>query len=405
MATIAPLLAQIAGLPAKDKPTAYRDLTAALFTPNSPHLAAIPANVDSLLNDLVSDGGPGLVVARPVANDLVAAMVDATTVDTSTKRRLYEIVIDRLTPRLVSFEDPVALAREKLSAILEDEEEWTEAARMLMNIPMDTGHRQVTDEYKLRIYIHIVRLLLEDEDSVTAETYLNRAGFLIGPDHDPVLQLTYKMCHGRILDAKRKFLEASQKYLELSYAPQLHPDEKNLVLQKAVTCTVLAEAGPHRSRLLAQLYKDDRVHKLPQVFVSMVEKMYLGRILRAHEVSDFSETLAGHHLAKLADGSTVLDRAVIQHNLLSASRIYANISLAELGRLLGVDAAQAETTAARMITERRLLGHLDQIDGFLYFQTQGVLSSWDARVAALCGQVDDVVAAIQKRAAVPAATA
>jgi hypothetical protein len=35
-------------------------------------------------------------------------------------------------------------------------------------------------------------------------------------------------------------------------------------------------------------------------------------------------------------GSTILDRAVIEHNLLSASKLYNNISFEELGALLTI---------------------------------------------------------------------
>ena len=35
-------------------------------------------------------------------------------------------------------------------------------------------------------------------------------------------------------------------------------------------------------------------------------------------------------------GSSILDRAVIEHNILSASKLYNNITLDELGTLLGI---------------------------------------------------------------------
>ena len=38
----------------------------------------------------------------------------------------------------------------------------------------------------------------------------------------------------------------------------------------------------------------------------------------------------------LLSGSTILDRAVIEHNLLSASKLYNNISFEELGSLLEI---------------------------------------------------------------------
>lgn len=37
-------------------------------------------------------------------------------------------------------------------------------------------------------------------------------------------------------------------------------------------------------------------------------------------------------------GSTILDRAIIEHNLLSASKMYNNISFQELGSLLEITA-------------------------------------------------------------------
>lgn len=49
-------------------------------------------------------------------------------------------------------------------------------------------------------------------------------------------------------------------------------------LNNAITCTILAAAGPQRSRMLSQLYKDERSAKLP-VF-PFLEKVYLERILR-----------------------------------------------------------------------------------------------------------------------------
>ncbi|KAI9189392.1 hypothetical protein H9P43_000825 [Blastocladiella emersonii ATCC 22665] len=400
MSTIGASLAQIASPAVKDKAAAYRELTATVFAGVGTNPAAFLANLNDLLAALLLES-TGLVVARPAVADIMERATGLpVTVPEETRHGVFTALIAHLEPRAVSFEEQVSVAREKLAEIQEANEDWSDAARTLMGIKLESGHRVVSDEYKLKIYLHIVRLLLEDDDTVTADTMLKRAGTLIGPEHDPVLQLTYKMCHARILDSQRRFIEACAKYVELSYAAQIHPDEKNQLLEKAVTCAVLAGAGPQRSRMLASLYKDERVQKLPHVYWSVLEKMHLGRILRIHEVTDFVKLLSGHHLAKLADGATVLDRAVIQHNLLSASLIYANISFAELGRLLGITAAEAERTAARMIGELRLQGRVDQIDQVVYFQTSGVMASWDARVAAMCTRIDDLAGALTAQAAV-----
>ncbi len=44
-------------------------------------------------------------------------------------------------------------------------------------------------------------------------------------------------------------------------------------------------------------------------------------------------------------GSTILDRAVIEHNILSASKLYVNISFEELGRLLAIPPVKVRAVA------------------------------------------------------------
>lgn len=63
---------------------------------------------------------------------------------------------------------------------------------------------------------------------------------------------------------------------------QISEDELQEALQAAVVCTILAKAGPQRSRVLANLYKDERTHGLAPF--PFMEKVYLERILRPDEV-------------------------------------------------------------------------------------------------------------------------
>jgi COP9 signalosome complex subunit 4 len=173
------------------------------------------------------------------------------------------------------------------------------------------------------------------------------------------------VCYARILDAKRKFLEAGTRFYQLSQlssrqfgSKTVSEAELTTALQMAATCAILAPAGPQRSRLLNTLYKDERSSKLPNF--SVLEKMFMDRLLRREEVEAFSLTLAAHQMARLEDGTTVLDRAVTEHNMLAVSRIYRNISFEQLGALLGIDAAKAEKIASAMLVEKRLAGSIDQ---------------------------------------------
>ena len=85
------------------------------------------------------------------------------------------------------------------------------------------------------------------------------------------------------------------------------------------------------------------------------------------------ESLERHQKAALADGSTPLDRAVVEHNVVAVSRVYDNISFQGLGELLEIDAANAERIASKMIFEGRLQGSIDQIDGILTFSSESSL--------------------------------
>jgi len=294
-------------------------------------------------------------------------------------------------PRLTRFEEQATFLRYQLADLLEEEEDFSEAARVLMAIPLDAGHRN--DEEKLKTYVRIVRLLLEEEDSVQAETFYNRAALLIHSTQDKELQLAFKLCQGRINDYARKFLEAASRFHELSWVGDLDEDERSQALSAAVTCAVLAPAGPNRSRMLASLCRDERTAQLPNH--NILTKMFLDHILRPAEVKEFEESLKPHQLAKIGQSSndrlasaaqaddsiptdpdastrtgpsTVLDRAVMEHNLLSCSKIYNNITFSGLGTLLDLAPGAAETMARRMIEQGRLRGSIDQIERLIWFE-------------------------------------
>ncbi len=121
--------------------------------------------------------------------------------------------------------------------------------------------------------------------------------------------------------------------------------------------------------------------------------MFLDHILRPAEVKKFEATLKPHQLAKIAISSndrlasaatndndddtvtstrtgpaTVLDRAVMEHNLLASSKIYRNITFKGLGALLDLTPGAAETMARKMIEQGRLRGYIDQVDRLIWFE-------------------------------------
>ncbi|VEL25742.1 unnamed protein product [Protopolystoma xenopodis] len=69
--------------------------------------------------------------------------------------------------------------------------------------------------------------------------------------------------YARLLDFKQKFLEAGQRYAELSVRfPWLADSARMAYLERALAAALLAGAGHQRARLLATLYKDERCQSL-----------------------------------------------------------------------------------------------------------------------------------------------
>ncbi|KAK7744845.1 hypothetical protein SLS53_003078 [Cytospora paraplurivora] len=293
-----------------------------------------------------------------------------------------------------SFLEQAAQIRELIADGHEANEDFTEAARVLAEIPLESSQRRVSDEDKARVWIRIVRDYLEVDDSTAAETYLNKLKNVIYNIQDAAVQLHFRLSQARINDAKRQFLAASQSYHEISFSSAIAEEERLHTLAMAVKCAILAPAGPTRSRALGRLYKDERAAGLDEF--GILEKMFLDRLIDPAEVDKFAQGLQPHQLATTADGSTVLARAMVEHNLLAASRLYTNIDLDALGVLLGLDGEKAEDTTAKMIEQGRLAGKIDQIDRCIWFEDPQPIRQWDDHVLGVAEEVEHVVGQLHK---------
>lgn len=134
--------------------------------------------------------------------------------------------------------------------------------------------------------------------------------------------------------------------------------------------------------------------------------MFLDQVIRPNEVSEFASTLKPHQLALLPSTQSiiiaedaedeigkkgpenVLDKAIMYHNVLGASRIYSNITFKGLGLLLGLRPSAAEALARTMIQQQRLKGSIDQMESLIIFDSDskdgdGVVSNVAAAAAGL----------------------
>jgi COP9 signalosome complex subunit 4 len=401
---VASALQKIQSASAADKPARYSALLQNITADSTNLTSDLNAYAQALLDDSL-----GIVVLRP----LLAAFVEAfgNVKDPDVKIDVGEKVITLLQSKGAGqYEEQDTQIKLSMADAFESDQvsDYRRSAQTLATINLESTQKSVSPDEKAEVWIRIVRCYLEEEDPTSAFTHLNKIKNIIFSVENKKTKLLFHLCQARIYDSQRSFLDAAQAYFTISLEPLVDEEEREEALAASLICAVLAPAGPLRGRMLAKLYKDDRAPGLE--YYSILEKMFLDRLLTPTEIKAFAATLKPHHLAKTADGSTVLDKAVLEHNLLGSSKLYNNIGFDQLGELLGVNADKAEDYAAKMLEQGRLSGYIDQIDRLIFFEGEASgerktghaerqvgkeLRKWDTNVAGLAEEVEKVTTMIQ----------
>ncbi|CAM9739967.1 unnamed protein product [Ascophyllum nodosum] len=356
-------------------------------------------DVQVLFAHLLSDGVPQ-AVSRQCCAHLAREACGLADAHPAAFEALCDFCLVRMQAQTGVHDEAEYLLRQRLFEELLKDEKFLEAANCLGKLNLDTvgGGKTYSGAEKAEVWVKVAEAYLECDETDAADNFCNKASGAMQEVADWALQMRYRTTAARILDANRKFLDASVRFYELSQAQSkgLEVDESDRLelLGKAITCAVLGKAGPQRSRQMGVLLKDERVESLIRVpglstHPQVLTKMYTEQILRKHEMEAFEESLMTHQKAIRADGMTIPERAVMEHNMVASSRIYDNVRFEELGTLLQIPRQQAEKVAARMITEGRLRGTIDQIEGLLQFEGDlDELQHWDERVNLLCQKVN-----------------
>ncbi|KAG7139354.1 COP9 signalosome complex subunit 4 like protein [Verticillium longisporum] len=362
---------------ASDQPAAFEAIIADIKNLSSP--TTITGDLKAML-DALFDSSLGIVTTRALLQSFLATLKGLANHD------MWKDVGAHLlhlftTQQPSSYLSETAQIRDLMATAHEANEDFLEAAKCLAEMPLDSSQRKVSHADRARVWIRIARNYLEVDDTTAAET--------------PTTPATSTSTSASARPA---------------LSPAIAEDERLHTLSMAVKCAILAPAGPLRARTLGRLYKDERAAALDEF--GILEKIHFDRLLSREEVDKFAQGLQPHQLATTADGSTVLARAVVEHNLLGASRLYANIGIDALGVLLGLDADKAEETTARMIEQGRLVGRIDQMDRIIWFERGEAsgqkgsgraevvvgkqMRQWDANIQSVAEEVENVTNALQK---------
>jgi len=319
-----------------------------------------------------------------------------TTVDAGADNRLREIIFQFLTQD-------------------SDDPDYTTAARILGTMRMeadDTSSVYYMDAAaRTNVYVQMAECFLADDEIAESDSAVNKAGGVVEQiknkaDHQALI-LRYKSTYARVLDANRKFLSAAQRYHELSQSSTdlIVAEDLLSMLGRAATCAILAPAGPQRARVLQFIAQDSRLPQLESLpefatHPTLLRKMQYGQIIAPAELVQFESSLADHQKAVMGDGLTIMERGVVEHNMLAVANLYDTIYLAELAHVLGVPVPKAEKICVTMIMDGSLQGStMDQVDGLIEFtapkgnaDTAGSAATDDndAALAAFCHQLNHV---------------
>jgi COP9 signalosome complex subunit 4 len=261
----------------------------------------------------------------------------------------------------------------------------------------------------MSVYVKIAECFLEEDQIVESDAAVTKAGSVVesisNVDQHLSLILRYKSTYARVLDSNRKFLQAASRYHDLSQSSGelIRAEDLLTMLGRAVTCAILAPSGPQRQRVLGHIFKDPRLNQLDRLsqfetHATILTKMFKSPIIGKKELVKFEASLQPHQKAIMGDGLSIMERGVVEHNMMAISGIYRSIYMNELALILGVNNKKAEKIVATMILDGSLEGSIDQVENLVLFHTdESPNGAWDKAISSFCMELNRVTDSIQSK--------
>ncbi|XP_060862280.1 COP9 signalosome complex subunit 4-like [Metopolophium dirhodum] len=200
------------------------DILRLLYNPVSPDVIKM---LKVIINICV-DERVSLLISRKIFADFNFKVFPEMN-DTQSKS-LALFVLEKTCHRTLLFEDQTTYTRWFLSTIYEKDNNFKDAILMLVAIPLESDHKLFPSHFKLLIFMRIARLYLEDNNTLQALSYINRASSLQLETED-------------MLEFRKDFIEAANRCIELLTMPLADHDRitalNNLsVFKKAETMSI-----------------------------------------------------------------------------------------------------------------------------------------------------------------------
>lgn len=102
----------------------------------------------------VASESTALVISRVVLQEFAIGLKN---LEPEQHVKVAQIAIEKIQPRVVAFEDQISVIREDLSKVFEDNEQYVEAAKILMGIPLESGQRCVDGKHwSVKVFLRVL---------------------------------------------------------------------------------------------------------------------------------------------------------------------------------------------------------------------------------------------------------
>lgn len=312
------------------------------------------------------------------------------------KKQLYEEMINIFSPPTAIVYLPLMKAILNLTSIYEQNNEFHKALDTLKLLQVDTLVQDFEDilsfqKFKVEINTRIAKNSLKVNDFESAEAYVSRIAPIL-PDLeskgvDDLIIDTYKTSVETMVKVG-KWFDAASKLIIL--------DNETFDIP-TVKYTILSQCDPLKTRLLQNIVESPRISQniLNTPLAPIFDKVYNKKIVYYEDylqaLSYFLDTdTQGLSTEYITDA---LSKALVENNLIAASRVYDNTSIKSFSEILHLDETYVEELAADMIREERLDALVDDISKVIEFNAQkkSPIKEWNNHMIEACTILDKIV--------------
>jgi len=312
------------------------------------------------------------------------------------KIKIYEEMINIFSPPTAIVYLPLMKTILNLTTIYESESQYYKALDTLKILQVDTLVQDFEDllkfqKFKVEINTRIAKNSLKINDYESAEAYISRITPILAEidnkGMDSSIVETYKVSVETIVKLG-KWFDAASKLLML--------DNEDFDTQ-TVKYTILAQHDPLKTRLLKNIMESPHIlHNIMDTpLFAIFQKIYEQKIIYYDDYTQILSYYLDSDPYQLSSEyiTTALSKAILENNLISASKVYANSTIKNFSEILQLDESFVIEIAAHMIRDGRLDALVDDISKVIEFNSlkKNPLKEWHNHMTDSCTILRNIV--------------